>query len=201
MRESYAYVLLKRKTKRLQKETGNTNLKSRLATGTAPVEHFKVSIVRPIKMLFRSAIVFLLSLYMSTIYSYIYLLFTTFPRVFEGRYGFSNGSVGLVYLGLGIGCFISLVFCATVSDRLAAYLTKRNGGESKPEYRIPVMLVGAIAVPIGLFMYGWSAEEEVHWIVPIIGTSFLGIGMFTITVSPMRLKGNGCALNINRCQD
>ncbi len=35
----------------------------------------------------------------------------------------------------------------------------------------------AFLVPIGLFIYGWTAEKHVHWIVPIIGTAFVGVGL------------------------
>jgi hypothetical protein len=101
-------------------------------------ELFKFSIIRPVKMQFLSPIVFLVSLYMAIIYSYQYLLFTTFPRVFQIQYGFSNGSVGLTYLGIGIGSFLGLVFCGGVSDRLVVTLTKRYGGTAKPEYGLPV---------------------------------------------------------------
>jgi hypothetical protein len=45
------------------------------------------------------------------------------------------------------------------------------------------MFFGAFIVPIGLFLYGWSASDKVHWIVPIIGTGFLGAGLFIIVVS------------------
>lgn len=45
------------------------------------------------------------------------------------------------------------------------------------------MFLGALAVPIALFLYGWTAEEKVHWIVPIIGTAILGFGLFAIFVS------------------
>ena len=30
---------------------------------------------------------------------------------------------------------------------------------------------------MGLFIYGWTAEKHVQWIVPIIGTSLVGIGL------------------------
>lgn len=183
MRESYAYVILRRKTSRLRRETGNPHLRSALDTGKEPKELFVFSIVRPIKMLFLSPIIFLMSLYAATIYGYLYLMFMTFPRVFQGQYGFSNVSVGLTYLGAGIGCFIGLALCGAVSDRLVVTLTKRNGGTAKPEYRLPTMFLGALIVPIGLFLYGWTADKEVHWIVPIIGTGFFGAGMFGVFVS------------------
>jgi hypothetical protein len=183
MRESYAYVILKWKTKRLQKETGNLNLRSTLDTGKTPKELLTFSIVRPVKMLFLSPIVFVVSLYMAIVYGYLYLLFTTFPRVFQGQYGFSNGSVGLTYLGVGIGSIFGLLFTGAILDRLVKYLTKKNGGAAQPEYRLPAMIVGSPIIPIGLFLYGWTAEKKVQWIAPIIGSSFVGFGLFTIIVS------------------
>ena len=107
LRETYAFVILDRKTKRLIKETGNADLKSVLDTGRSPKDLFSTSIIRPMKMLFLSPIVFLMSLYMAIVYGYLYLLFTTFPRVFEGQYGFSSGSIGLTYLGVGVGSFVA----------------------------------------------------------------------------------------------
>ncbi|KAJ5456894.1 hypothetical protein N7530_012168 [Penicillium desertorum] len=176
IRESYAPTLLARKTKKLQKETGNTNLRSALDTGRTPKELFLYSIVRPTKMLFRSPIVFLLSLYVGVIYGYLYLLFTTITSVFQQQYNFSQGAVGLTYLGMGVGSLSGLFLIGATSDRLLNYLAAKNG-EKKPEYRLPPMVPGAIFVPISLFMYGWTAYYQTHWIVPIIGTSFLGTGM------------------------
>lgn len=183
MRESYAYTILQQKTKRLQKETGNMNLRSALDTGRDPKVLFTFSIVRPIKMLFLSPIVFLISLYMAIVYGYAYLMFTTFPRVFEAQYGFASGTIGLVYLGNGVGSFFGLVVCGAVSDRLVQRLTLRNGGTPKPEYRLPIMFLAAFIVPAGLFLYAWTAERKEHWILPIIGSGLLGFGMFTIFVS------------------
>jgi hypothetical protein len=45
------------------------------------------------------------------------------------------------------------------------------------------VFLGALTVPIALFLYGWTAEEQVHWIVPIVGTAILGFGLFAIFVS------------------
>ncbi|KAJ5975549.1 hypothetical protein N7481_009256 [Penicillium waksmanii] len=176
IKESYAPTLLSRKTKRLQKETGNMNLRSALDTGRSPRDLFIFSIVRPTKMLFLSPIVFLLSLYVGVVYGYLYLLFTTISAVFEDQYHFSQGSVGLSYLGIGIGSIVGLIILGTTSDRLLKYLTAKNG-VSKPEYRLPPMIPGSLFVPASLFMYGWTAYYKTHWIVPIIGTSFLGVGM------------------------
>jgi MFS family permease len=64
IRETYAPVLLERKTARLRKETGNPNLRSKLQQNLTPKEVFVRAIARPTKLLFLSPICGLMSLYM-----------------------------------------------------------------------------------------------------------------------------------------
>jgi multidrug resistance protein len=180
IRESFPYTILDRKTKRLRKETGNSKLRSALDSGRDPKTLLLVSLVRPIKMMFLSPIVFLMSLYMAIGYSYLYLLFTTFPRVFQGIYHFSDGSLGLAYMGVGVGSTIALLGIGFSSDRILKSLTKKNHGVAKPEFRLPVMLVSAWVLPAGLFIYGWTADKGVHWMVPIVGTAIVGLGIFPL---------------------
>ncbi|TQS33167.1 hypothetical protein Golomagni_06497 [Golovinomyces magnicellulatus] len=102
--------------------------------------------------------------------------------VFEQQYHFSAGISGLSYLGVGLGMAISLAVFATVSDKLQ----KSLGDSPKPEGRLmPIMWI-LPAVPVGIFWYGWSAEKQAHWIVPIIGTFFFGFG-FLWVVMPTQL--------------
>ena len=162
MRESYAPVLLKHKAARLRKETGNANLRSKLDNGLSARELFIRAIVRPTKMLFLSPICFLLSFYMAVVYGYLYLLFTTITTLFETEYGFSQGSAGLAFLGIGIGMLLSLFIFGATSDKVVTMLANKNGGERKPEYRFPHMMIGGALIPIGLFMYGWTAQYHVQ---------------------------------------
>ncbi|KAF2106212.1 putative MFS multidrug transporter [Lophiotrema nucula] len=172
--ETYPPILLERKLKRLRKETGNTNLRTPFSDNRKPSLIFRRSIIRPLRLLFLSPIVSILSLYQGIIYGYMYLLFTTFPLVFEGQYHFSQGTVGLTYLGMGIGSILGLAVGGTVSDKLIKVLAV--DGAFKPEYRLPPLIPGAYFIPVGLFWYGWSAAKQTHWIVPIIGTVWVGIG-------------------------
>ncbi|KAI1910027.1 hypothetical protein LOZ53_000189 [Ophidiomyces ophidiicola] len=182
MRESYHPTLLARKTKRLIKETGNQNLRSALDMGIRPKQLFLQSIVRPTKMLLFSPIVFLLSLYVAVVYGYLYLLFTTISSVFIRTYHFSQGNVGLSFLGIGIGSVCGLAISATTSDRILKRLSVKSG-EMKPEYRLPPLIPGSFFLPIGLFWYGWTAEHGAHYILPIIGTFFFGVGMIITFMS------------------
>ncbi|KAL2037035.1 hypothetical protein N7G274_010162 [Stereocaulon virgatum] len=184
IRETYAPILLEHKVEKLRKETGNMNLKSKLASNIAPVELWRLSITRPMKMLVLSPVVLALSTYMAVVYGYLYLLFTTLTTVYEDSYGFSQGSVGLTFLGIGVGSLFGVIIFGAGSDRLMKYLSK--GGAMKPEYRLPLMIPGSFLLPIGLFMYGWAADKHVHWLVPIIGTGFVGLGLLA-TFMPIQL--------------
>lgn len=185
MRETFAPVLLARKAARRRKETGNALLRSRLDIGLSPEDYFKRGIVRPLKIFVRSPVVAVMAFYMAVVYAYLYLLFTTFTDVFENTYGFSTSTVGLSYLGLGVGSFLGLVIFSATSDKYVkrkAAVAEKAGGDGKggagmiPEHRLLHLPVGAILLPIGLFIYGWTAEYRIHWIVPIIGTAIIGVG-------------------------
>ncbi|KAF2198167.1 MFS general substrate transporter [Delitschia confertaspora ATCC 74209] len=175
MKETSAPVILARKTKRLIKETGNTKLRSKLDNGLSPRDLFLFSIIRPTKMLTRSLICFLISLYISIIYAYLYILFTTFTAVFTTRYHFSSGAAGLSFLGLGLGSVLGqFVFTHFGNRTVRKHMEK---GDFRPEHRLWIMAFGGLALPVGLFWYGWAVEGDAHWIVGIVGTGFVGFGM------------------------
>lgn len=181
MKETYGLAILNHRVARLKKETGNPNLKSSLDSGLSPKDLFLFSIVRPSKMLFTSPIVFLLSLYVALAYAYLYILFSTFTSIFVTNYGFTTGTAGLSFLGLGIGSIIGQVLTTVWGNRTAQKHIRR--GDFEPEHRLPLMYPGAVAMPIGLFWYGWSAEFQTHWIVPILGTGIVGFGLLMLFVS------------------
>lgn len=135
MRETNAKIILQRKADRLRKETGNLKLVSKMARKETPRQMLVHAITRPIKMLIFFPIVLLASLYTGIMFGLIFLLFTTFPSVFQGVYGFDAGVSGLAYLGLGIGMLLGLVLFSIFSDKL---LGQKNS-VAKPEQRLIMM--------------------------------------------------------------
>ncbi|KAJ6560589.1 major facilitator superfamily domain-containing protein [Mycena vulgaris] len=136
-----------------------------------------INLSRPAILLFGSLICFMLSLYMAFIYGIYYLMFTTFDTLFSQTYGFSTGIGGLAYIPLGLGFISSTAFSAKAGDKIYHYLSKKNGGKGEPEMRVPSLIAGSFFVPVGVFWYGWSAQAQLHWIMPMIGVTIFGFGM------------------------
>ncbi|RAL64300.1 hypothetical protein DID88_002192 [Monilinia fructigena] len=118
--ETNPRLLIKRKVARLSKELNRSDLRSVYDPGNS-AHHSKSSVlanamIRPLKMLMFSPIVFILSLYMALVYGLLYLLFTTITTVFTDRYHWAPELCGLAYIGLGLGFFLGLIVVARISD-------------------------------------------------------------------------------------
>ncbi|KAI0638314.1 multidrug resistance protein 4 [Trametes polyzona] len=187
LRETYHPVIrLRRAKKSADPEKAAAAHPHLIAEHGSKMHRLWVDMTRPFILLTRSIICFLLSAYMALMYGIYYLMFAVFPDVFTGIYGFSIGTGGLAYIGLGVGFFLATLFGAYFADEVYAHLVQRNGGKGKPEFRIPALVFGSFFVPVGIFWYGWSAQARIHWIMPIIGTGIFGFGMMT-TFLPIQL--------------
>ncbi|KAI1321882.1 major facilitator superfamily domain-containing protein [Xylariaceae sp. FL0255] len=189
MRETNAAVLLSRKAEQMRKTDKNVKLTSKYARQETSSQNLSLAIIRPIKMLVFMPIVLLLSLYNGLVFGLTFLLFTTFPSVFEGVYGFRPGIAGLAYLGLGLGFVSGLILFSLLSDKLLGQ--KKDSPPAKPEQRLILMKWFSPITPLGLFLYGWTAYYHVHWIVPILGTYIVGLGsLFILIPSQIYLVGS-----------
>ncbi|ATZ52147.1 hypothetical protein BCIN_07g06450 [Botrytis cinerea B05.10] len=184
--ETNPRLLIKRKVARLSKELNRSDLRS-VYDPSNSAHHSNASVlanamIRPLKMLIFSPIVFILSLYMAVVYGLLYLLFTTITTVFTDKYHWQPELGGLAYIGLGFGFFLGLIVVARISDVTVVRMTKANNGVFEPEMRLPACIFFACFIPISFFWYGWSIQAGVHWIVPIIGLIPFGFGMMGIFI-------------------
>jgi multidrug resistance protein len=180
LQETYPPVLLKRKKKKLIKETGNTALFTEWDNPNRTIiQSLKTALARPFRLLATQIIIQILAIYMAYLYGIMYLVLSTFPTLWTNVYHESIGIGGLNYISLGTGLFIGTQICAPTQDRIYRVLKRRNNGVGKPEFRVPLMIPGAFCVPVGLFWYGWSAEAKLHWIMPNIGVAIFGVGVIT----------------------
>ncbi|CEJ62814.1 hypothetical protein PMG11_11301 [Penicillium brasilianum] len=141
---------------------------------------------RPLRMLLTHPIIQICALNDALTYGIFFLVLSTYSQLWTHEYGQSVTRAGLNYLFLGMGAFTGAQVAGRTSDRVYSYLKKRSGlanGTELPEYRIPMMIPGAILVPVGLLIYGWSAEAHTMWLGPDVGIFIFGVANITLVQS------------------
>ncbi|KAK0894926.1 hypothetical protein LTR02_012038 [Friedmanniomyces endolithicus] len=184
LRESYAAEILKRKKKQLIKITGNKDLHTEFDNPNKKFSaHLKTALARPFKLLFTQPIVQLLALYIGYVYGVLYLVLASFPMLWTNLptdnpagYNESPGIGGLNYISLGLGFYLGTQIAAKTADRIYKSLKAKNGGVGRSEFRVPLMFPGAVMVPVGLLIYGWTAQYHTFWLAPNIGTAIFAAG-------------------------
>ncbi|KAI0518271.1 putative MFS transporter [Xylaria bambusicola] len=96
-------------------------------------------------------------------YSYTFPILITSPP-----YNWTVINSGLFAIAALVGYALAVPFTSS-SDKLAAYLTKRNGGIREAEMRLGVMLPAMLIGPAGIILYGIIAEKSLHWVLYFIG--------------------------------
>jgi MFS family permease len=125
----------------------------------------------------------------TSIYGILYLHLVTIPLLFGPvpvyglfSYRWQNGTTGLACLGAGSGSIIGTLICAKYLNKSYAYMAARKrrktgSDEAQSEFRLPFLQLGMLIVPLGLIMFAWSAKEQTHWIVPLLGAAIFAVGM------------------------
>lgn len=109
--------------------------------------------------------------------SYLVFALATLGTSFQDRYGFSASQSGLAYLGMTVGFTISQLTAGLLSDGYVRKKTRNGELPAKPEYRLPILMIGAVMLPAGFIVYGWGLQYRVQWIVPIIGSAMISLGV------------------------
>lgn len=147
-------------------------------------ELFAITLTRPFRFLFTEPITMFSAIYNGFIYGLVYLFNEAIPLVFGAPKGhpFNPGQQGLAFLGMAIGPIVA--FCLyPLQERYYLRRIAENDGKGVPEARMWMARGGAILLPISLFWFGWTSYKSVHWIVPIIASSFFGAGIYIVILS------------------
>ncbi|KAJ5217916.1 uncharacterized protein N7498_000015 [Penicillium cinerascens] len=172
--ETYLPVLLKRKLQHLQNEPLEKD---------SPFLPKKLlhSMSKPMLLLSMEPMCLCLCVYSAILLGILYLFFGAFQIVFESVYRFALWQCGLSFLGLLVGMLFA-VLCDPFWTSNYLKLEKKHQilcGEDSgflPEWRLPPAIAGAPLVTTGLFVFAWTTFSNVHWMVPIIGSSMFGAG-------------------------
>ena len=180
--ETYGPTLLSRKARRLRAKTGNPNIVSEGEIANLKLTMREITVEalwRPIEISLFEPVVLLINIYIALVYSIIYLWFEAFPIVFLEVYHFNLIEMGVSYVGFMVGVLVgAFAYIYVIYQRFTKKLLA--GNDVQPEVFLPIAIAGSICMPIGLFIFGWSATESSHWIGPIIGVGIFAGGAFII---------------------
>ncbi|KAI1381432.1 MFS general substrate transporter [Hypoxylon crocopeplum] len=179
--ETYHPIKLREKARKLRKETGDDRWKAPMEKSTKSVARtVGYSLLRPFQLLIFEPMCLLLCLFSAILLGVLYLFFGAFSLVFGDNYGFNLWQTGMSFLGILIGMLACSASDQLIWRRVNLRLLEQNGGVPEPEFRLPPAIAGAVLVPIGLFIFAWTAYPWVHWIAPIIGSGIFGCGTLLV---------------------
>jgi DHA1 family multidrug resistance protein-like MFS transporter len=178
--ETSSSNILLRRAQRLRKLTGDSRLKAQSEidqANTNPRDLVYEALVRPAQLIFMDPAIGFTAGYVALCYGIYYSFFEAFPLVYIALYGFNIGEMGLTFLSITVGVIISIVvYYAYIWWVVEPDIIKNGLGA--PEKRLVPALFSSFFLPVGLFLFGWTGNGDIHWIVSVIGIMLFTIGMF-----------------------
>lgn len=132
---------------------------------------------KPLQICIQDPAIAYVNIYTSYLYACYYTFFDGFPLVYRVTYGFSASQIGIVFLPIIVGCAV-----ATLLYYIYILRFTPQQAEFNPEARLRPALLAVWAVPVGILLFGWTAEPSIkaHWICGMIGLAIYSGGVFII---------------------
>ncbi|KUI64144.1 hypothetical protein VM1G_10901 [Cytospora mali] len=171
--ETYAPLILSRRAARLRRETGDARYhtaQEKQDDGHSVFTLLFRALGRPMRLLIFHPIIQITSLISAFWYGTLYILLSGFSTLWTSQYHQSPVTSGLHYIASALGEIAASQIAGPLMDVLYHHMIKRSkGGQHKPEYRLPLAIPGGLLPPLGLFIYGWTAQYHAPWIAVDIG--------------------------------
>ncbi|MCJ1483886.1 hypothetical protein MMC06_004054 [Schaereria dolodes] len=180
--ETYAPNILLRRAARLRKLTGDSRLQAQSEIDQKNLKPSAVIIdamIKPMEITIKDPAIAFVNLYTALVYGIYYSFFEVFPLVYPVYYGFSLGMIGVVFTCVLVSCWVGIVIYVCY---LYFYLVPdvlKNGLRAQESRLVPA-LFGCFGPPIGLFLFGWTARPDIHWIACTIGIVIYGASVFVV---------------------
>lgn len=180
--ETHHQTLLKRRAKKLRKDTGDDRYKALSELKVRSIgEIAKESFLRPF-ILLSELIVLLITIYMSVVYGLLYMFFFAYPVVYSKGKGWSEAKTGIMFIPIGVGVIVASAIAPIINNdyNKKAQVFRDRGELPPPELRLRPMMVGCWFLPVGLFAYGWSSYPHVSWAGPCFSGFACGLGFLSL---------------------
>jgi len=140
---------------------------------------------RPWPMLCYPAVVYSFLTFASSL-GWALSVLTTAASVYQtAPYNFSAGIQSLIYLPDFVGLLVGSVWGGYVTDIYSQWRARKTDGVFEPEYRLPLLILPFIAVPVGVLMYGFGAADQLSWAVGYFGNGFLNFGALALATTTL----------------
>lgn len=177
-------MLLQTRARQLSREDGKiyVSVLEKSQGKKKPSEVFKRALFRPWVFLFMEHIVLVASLYMAIIYGTVYMFMGAMPIVYNEKRGWSPGIGGPAFMGIAVGIILGLIYA--IWDNNNRYMKLFVSKTATAESRLPLAIVGAVALPVGMFAFAWTNYPSIHWSASIILSAPFGFGC-VLVILPM----------------
>jgi hypothetical protein len=152
----------------------------KIFSGTYTEETFWRLFVRPFALILLPPILWC-SLVQSVTIGFIVAVTSNVAPAYSTAYNFKPYETGLCFFAAIIGAMIGVFFGGHLSDKVADFFTKRNGGIREPEMRLPAITVSLVTTPLALLLYGVGIEKNLHWMCPTVGLALLNFSIVQAT--------------------
>ncbi|KAL2847207.1 major facilitator superfamily domain-containing protein [Aspergillus pseudoustus] len=190
--ETLSSNILLRRAKRLRAQTGRPTYQSE-AEIRSPSENLAVRIIKDIgndlKLACLDPVILFVNMHTMLVYGVLYLWFEFFPFVFDGIYHFSAIQQALAFFGILAGASVSVLAYVLWLYFFYQPRVANANVAVEPEARLVPGQIGAVCIPVCLFIFAWTSRESAHWIVPIIGTAFFAPGFYLTFQSILNYLG------------
>ncbi|KAM5529741.1 major facilitator superfamily transporter [Fusarium oxysporum f. sp. phaseoli] len=187
--ETSSATILYYRARRLRKITGNQQYRSQAEIDQAKQKMaikdvLYNAVIKPGEINVLDPAVLFSTIYTSLVYAIFYSFYESFPLVFLDIYEFEFTVSGLPFLGVFPGLVVAAILCILFWHLRVVKPFRTKGFEAFgiPENRLVPALFACFWLPIGLFLFAWTARRSVHWMASIVGLSLSIIGTFTIIV-------------------
>ncbi|KAM3502670.1 hypothetical protein MY11210_008994 [Beauveria gryllotalpidicola] len=177
VRETYAPRILRKRTEKLQKETGDLRWWCQYDRTIPWWQLVATNLKRPIVLFFTEPIVWFINVWNALIYGILYLCFVAYPVVFAQHRGWSPGFAGMSYLGIGTGIVLAIAVEPLVRRIINSRPRDAATGKPPPEAAALIMVVGSLLTAIGQMGFARTClPTSIPWIVPVLFGVPFGFG-------------------------
>lgn len=185
--ETYVPTLLERRAYYFRVCTGDSRFVAQSTLHTPELNtRLKRNFARPFILLFSQYVAIFWSIYLSIVYAVLFGFLSGYTFIFGDTYKMSQGSVGLMFIGMNVGFLIALGICPWIFKRYKRSNEQAiQAGEkaAPPEQRLWYAMLAAPCFAISLFWMGWTAFSSISFWSPLLASVMFGFSVQGIFIS------------------